>query len=217
MANRPRDFTKMNPPIFVGSKVDEDPYDFLDEVYKILFYIGVSTTENAKLATYQLKDVALIWYNKCKDSKDLGGDPVSWEIFKKAFLYRFFPREKREANVEEFIDLHQGGLCVKEYSLKFVKLSIYDSSLVSNARDKMVCYVMGVYEVLEEECHTTMLHDNTDLSMLMVHSQKVEKSRLRKTKWEAKKAISFESGSSLSRLHINDSRKLKKWFLNKVP
>ena len=32
-----RDFTRMNSPMFYGSWVDEDPQDFLDEVYKILF------------------------------------------------------------------------------------------------------------------------------------------------------------------------------------
>ena len=33
MASRLRNFTRMNPPMFYGSKVDEDPQDFLDEVY----------------------------------------------------------------------------------------------------------------------------------------------------------------------------------------
>ena len=41
------------------------------------------------------------------------------------FLDRFFPREMREAKVEEFIKLKQGSMKVREYSLKFVKLSRY--------------------------------------------------------------------------------------------
>ena len=45
MASRLRDFTRMNPPIFLESKVDENPHDFLDKVYKILFAMGVSNTE----------------------------------------------------------------------------------------------------------------------------------------------------------------------------
>ena len=44
MATRLRYFTTMNPPMFFGSKVDEDPQDFLDEVYKIFYAIGVSTS-----------------------------------------------------------------------------------------------------------------------------------------------------------------------------
>ena len=45
MAIHQRDFTRMNPPIFLESKVDESPHDFLDKVYKILFAMGVSNTE----------------------------------------------------------------------------------------------------------------------------------------------------------------------------
>ena len=73
-----------------------------------------------------------------------------WEIFRKAFLDIFFPREPREAKVEEFINLRQGGITFKEYSLKFIKLSQYASSLVSNDRDDMSHFVTGVYEELEE-------------------------------------------------------------------
>lgn len=40
-------------------------------------------------------------------------------VFNKAFLDTFFPREKREAKVVEFINLHQRGMSVLEYSLKF--------------------------------------------------------------------------------------------------
>ena len=73
--------------------------------------------------------MAQTWYNLRKDSRVLGDDPVTWEVFKKAFVDRFFPREQREAKVEEFINLCQGGMSVKEYSLKFIKLSKYACSL----------------------------------------------------------------------------------------
>ena len=63
MASRLRDLTKMKPPIFLGSKVDEDPQDFLDEFYKIFVVMGVSTTKKTGLAAYPLKDVAQTWYN----------------------------------------------------------------------------------------------------------------------------------------------------------
>ena len=60
-----------------------------------------------------------------QDSRALSGVPITWELFKTAFLRRFFPREMREAKVEEFINLKQGSMAVREYSLKFVKLSKY--------------------------------------------------------------------------------------------
>ena len=36
MTSRLRDFVRMNPPIFLGSKVGENPQAFLDEVNKIV-------------------------------------------------------------------------------------------------------------------------------------------------------------------------------------
>ena len=37
----------MNPPMFSGSKVEEDPNGFIDDVYKTLSIIGVTTREKA--------------------------------------------------------------------------------------------------------------------------------------------------------------------------
>ena len=39
-----RKFTRMNPPIFYGSMFDEDPQEFLDEVYKVLYDMGVTSS-----------------------------------------------------------------------------------------------------------------------------------------------------------------------------
>ncbi|XP_049365731.1 uncharacterized protein LOC125830597 [Solanum verrucosum] len=50
-----RDFTRMNPLEFHGSKVDEDSLEFIDEVYKVLMIMGVTTAEKADLVAYQLK------------------------------------------------------------------------------------------------------------------------------------------------------------------
>ena len=75
------------------------------------------------------------------------------KIFKKAFLDRFFPREKRESKVVEFINLRQEGMSVLEYSLKFTELLKYAPSLVSGPRDEMNHFIKGVSDDLKKECH----------------------------------------------------------------
>ncbi|WMV50375.1 hypothetical protein MTR67_043760 [Solanum verrucosum] len=99
----------MNPPEFRGSKVEEDPQRFIDEVYKVLANMGVSLEEKAELAAYQLEDVDQIW---------------------------FFPRELREAKVEEFINLCQGRMSMKEYALKFTQLSKSDGQGLQRFRQR---------------------------------------------------------------------------------
>ena len=39
---RVRDFIWMDPPEFDGSKVEEDPQEFIDDVYKVLMVIRVT-------------------------------------------------------------------------------------------------------------------------------------------------------------------------------
>ena len=62
MASRLRDFSQKKNPTLYRSMVDEDPQEFIDEVYKILYAMGVPLSKKAKLATYQLKDVAQTWH-----------------------------------------------------------------------------------------------------------------------------------------------------------
>ena len=62
-----RDFTRMNPSEFHGSKVDEDPQAFIDEVSRVVTIMGVTSEERAELAAYQLKGVAQIWFKQWKE------------------------------------------------------------------------------------------------------------------------------------------------------
>ena len=41
----------MNPPTFHGTKVDEDPQGFIDEVLKVVDVMGLNPREKAELAS----------------------------------------------------------------------------------------------------------------------------------------------------------------------
>ena len=69
------------------------------------------------------------------DSRALGGVSVTWNLLKMAILEGFFRTEMREEKFEMFINIKQGSMRVKEYSLKFVKVSKYATTLVSNITD----------------------------------------------------------------------------------
>ena len=91
MADRLRDITRINPPIFIRSKTLDYPQEFVDEVHKILVPMGDTDTKKEEFDSYNLKDVAQTWCNMWNDSRVLGGVPVTLELFKKEFLERFFP------------------------------------------------------------------------------------------------------------------------------
>ena len=86
---------------------------------------------------YQLRDVFKVWYAQWKDKWLVQSRPIEWEEFRELFLGKYFPHKRKDVKVEELINLKQGNIRVKEYSLKFSMLSRYAPSLVSNQRDEM--------------------------------------------------------------------------------
>ena len=67
-----------------------------------MFDMGVSSSEKAELAAYQLKDIAQTQFTQWKDNRSQRGGSVTWVIFRRAFLDKFFSREKRVAKVKDF-------------------------------------------------------------------------------------------------------------------
>ena len=86
------------------------------------------------------------------------GGPVTWSVFKAAFVDRFFRREMREEKVMEFINLCQGGRSIRQYSSEFVTLYKYAPSLVSDRRDEMSRFAMGVSKDLQDECQSAIIY-----------------------------------------------------------
>ena len=94
-----------------------------------------------------------------------------------------------------------------------MKLSRYDTSLVSNSREEMSRFLIGIIEDLVEECREAILHDSMDLSRLMVHVQQVEESKKRKHSRVGNKARQAdENFSRKSSIEIRDKSRFKKEF-----
>ena len=43
--------------------MEQDPQEFLDDVYKVLSAMGVTSREKAESASYQLREVSQVWYS----------------------------------------------------------------------------------------------------------------------------------------------------------
>uniref|UniRef100_M1DF71 Gag-pol polyprotein n=1 Tax=Solanum tuberosum TaxID=4113 RepID=M1DF71_SOLTU len=79
VSSRLRDFTRMNPPMFFGSKVGEDPQEFVEKVFKIIDAMGVTSLEKVELAIYQLKGVAQVRYTQWKRNRSEGAGLIESE------------------------------------------------------------------------------------------------------------------------------------------
>lgn len=84
--------------------------------------MSVTRSEKAEWATSQIKHMMQTWFTALRDNRVLRGGPGTRDIFKKAFLDKFFPKELRETKVDKFINRYQGGLTVVDYYFKFTKV-----------------------------------------------------------------------------------------------
>src|ERR1051325_3727137 len=141
----------MNPPEFTGLDVKEDPENFIEELQNVFQVMHVADTERVELAAYQLKGVARIWFDQWRGAKAEGALAITWAVFEDAFLGQYFPREMRQAKVREFLNLKQGDMSVREYSLKFTQLSRYAPAMVADMANRMDLFVSGLSRVTKRE------------------------------------------------------------------
>ena len=67
----------MNSPEFLGSQTNEDDQNFLEDIKKIFEVIQVTRNDRVELKSYQLKDVAYIWYIHWKENRGANAAPIT--------------------------------------------------------------------------------------------------------------------------------------------
>ncbi|XP_049410576.1 uncharacterized protein LOC125873759 [Solanum stenotomum] len=134
---RIRDFLNLDPLSFPGSDRNEDPQDFIDQIQHTFDVMHVSGKEALKLAAYGLKGVAIFWYDAWKQFRGTDAPSATWKEFKKAFLDHYLPLDILEARADQFLNLYQGSMSVREYSLKFNSLAKYARNVVANMEDRV--------------------------------------------------------------------------------
>lgn len=88
------------------------------------------------------------------------------------------------------MNLKQGKMSVKEYTLKFNQLYRYAPELAGNISTRMRKFASGLSDDLVLECKGAMLNRDMDFSRLSVHMQHVEeqKKRLAETRDKERQA-----------------------------
>ena len=92
----------------------------------------VSNTTRIRLAAFQLKGEAQVWWNWAKTSRDL--EAMTWAEFYDLFMGKFFPDTTRNAKAQEFLELRQGTMTVMEYVARFTKLARFSDDYVAKVR-----------------------------------------------------------------------------------
>lgn len=167
---RVRDFINLDPPVFTRSDPKEDPQTFIDQVQ----VMHVSDTEAVELASYWLRDLAVLWYDSWERSRGPNPPPAVWKEFSEAFLRHYLPVEIRRARVDKFLNLRQGNMSVREYSMQFDFLARYAPHMVAEMSDRVHMFVNGLGPHLINECTTTSLVYGMDISRIQAYAQTLE-------------------------------------------
>lgn len=121
--------------------------------------------------------------------------PIDLEVFKTRFVDSFFSINLRES----LLNLRQGGISVKEYTLKFTLLSKNTPTMIAFYRDRMGKFMIKVPNLVEQECQTTILHIYICIIRLMVYAQKTEESKLIKMNRDGTRPVLDDSSQLKSK------------------
>lgn len=85
--------------------------------------------EKTEIFAHQLNCVAQVQFNKCKEERAVDVCPL----------------ELRETEVVEFINLRQGNMSVKEYTLKLTQLAKYATTMVADSKARKSNFMSPVF------------------------------------------------------------------------
>ncbi|XP_070036434.1 uncharacterized protein [Nicotiana tomentosiformis] len=169
MAQLAMKFVRLEPPVFTSIDPSADPWDFLEEFEKATTLLGVKDYQVVQLATYQLKDVADLWFKGVEKSRPEDAPPMIWAEFKKIFIKKWLPPGVRGALAIFFKTLKKDTMAVLEYSIKFEKLSHYAPHLIPTEDEKIDRFahglILGIRKDTASGRRNTTFTDFVDLAM----------------------------------------------------
>jgi hypothetical protein len=139
-------FLKNNPQAFNGGHNPDGAQKWLENMEKIFGAMRCLEAQKVTLGTYMLQEDANYWWKNASQRLGHGNAVITWEIFKREFLVKYFPADVRNRKVVEFMELKQGNLSVAEYAAKFEDLCRYSPhyNTVEAEEDKCVKFESGL-------------------------------------------------------------------------
>ena len=119
-----KDFQRYKPPTFDGGKMDPVAAEIWLEAVEIAFmYMKCPPEYQVHCGTYMLKGEAHFWWKGAERTITSEGGYISWNQFKEAYLYKYYPVVALLKCQTAFLELKQGDKTIEEYDLEFNKLA----------------------------------------------------------------------------------------------
>ncbi|XP_050912626.1 uncharacterized protein LOC127127478 [Lathyrus oleraceus] len=79
--------------------------------------------QKVRYGTHMLAVEADDWWLETHERLTVAGEDVTWDVFRREFLRKYYPEDVRGKKEIEFLELKQGNMSVTDYAAKFVELS----------------------------------------------------------------------------------------------
>ncbi|XP_061344482.1 uncharacterized protein LOC133290417 [Gastrolobium bilobum] len=122
---RLKDFRNFQPPTFEGGDDPEAAARWLQMIEHIFERMGCPEEQKTDYASYQLIGEALTWWTGARALRRAQNVDLTWAVFIRVFLDKYFPKTMRRMKHTELLSLRQDNMTVNEYITKFGQLMEY--------------------------------------------------------------------------------------------
>src|ERR1043165_171314 len=116
-------FQRENPLVFKGKHDPDGALEWLKEIERIFRVMNCTTAQKVRYGTHMLASEADDWWLDTLARLEAAGEEVTWAVFRREFLRKYYPEDVRGKKEIEFLELKQGNMTVTEYAVKFVELA----------------------------------------------------------------------------------------------
>ena len=136
-------FRAHHPPTFTGGGDPMVADHWFMQIENVLEAMEItSDTTRVRLAAFQLKGEARVWWRWVRTSRNL--EIMTWAEFQELFMGKYFPEIARHAKAQEFLELKQGAMTVMDYVARFTELARFADDYVANDMAKIRRFENGL-------------------------------------------------------------------------
>jgi predicted aspartyl protease len=182
------EMNKIKPPTFDGEhKKEEDVETWLLGMNKYFQLQNYSAHAEGRIAMYQLKGKASMWWDQFVQVQHIREKEVTWKEFKRYLTKRYYDRKMRE-----FFELKLGSMTIDEYEQSFLELLKY-VPFIKDEAVKIQRYLSGlppsIGDKIQYDDPKTM--EETIRREKCLYEQQREKPTFRKA-WDDQKRVKKE-------------------------
>ncbi|XP_058726082.1 uncharacterized protein LOC131597399 [Vicia villosa] len=116
-------FQRENPLVFKGTHDLDGAFIWIKEIERIFRVMDCTPGQKVWYGTHMLAIEVDGWWLETRQRMEDNGEEITWILFRREFLRKYFPKDVRGKKEIKFLELRQGNKSVVEYAAKFGELA----------------------------------------------------------------------------------------------